>query len=849
MQRHFASVLLRLSMVSVALSTVCPDIYARHLSPEEALTILESSGARKAGGLPQQRMSLRHTVVDSASGIDAVYVFGREDAPGFCIAAADDAAGDILLGYSDSSVFNPSAIHPGLNWLLDVYSARVADASGSRAQRVARPAVSPMATTMWAQEEPYNDLCPEVWGQRSAAGCVAVAVAQAMKVHQWPATGAGMKEYDYTLVEDERHLSVNVSSDFASHTYRWEDMLDSYSAGSTDAQRQAVARLVFDCGVAAATEYSSSSSASSFEAGRGMIEHFAYDKGLRYLDRKWFAYGDWEEIIYAQLKQGRPVVYSGNSAVTGHTFLIDGADADGFFHFNWGWYGISDGYYSLADLSPTDPGDETRSYNSDQNMLVDITPDNGSAMPGCMVVADVLATNRETYRGDTDYISVLGGFYSMALGELQYSIGFMADTETPKYISVISSTLDPTWGYTSLSVFAGSFPEGEYDVYPVFKTGAGEWTKMYYERAITSGHLHFVKKDGTLTVSGGDVTAPVDGDVVSAVFGGVTPADGTEPRLFPGRMYNLAFDVTADGECLKQLNAVLASESGEVICEGHPLVVNFTGASTQAVSLALDIPASVTPGKYQVGCVMKADGRNMLVSEYEPVEILEEWITLDVNSLDLHIGDEYALKVSTHSELIPVDWSSSDESVAEVNSEGVVKALGEGETRIVATCGGVSAACDVKVSAVLPDSIVIKPKYLLLEVGQSQKLDVVIYPDNTTDKTVTWTCSDPTKVMVDDEGMLTALSAGYAELTATCGPVSAMCYVSALAGIAGIEADAVSVSGGRGVVCVGAPAGVTVTVYGLDGSMRYRGTAREIALPAGTYVVSVGDIAVKAVVD
>ncbi|MDE6655016.1 MAG: C10 family peptidase, partial [Muribaculaceae bacterium] len=831
MNIRFADVLLRLSVIAMALSAFCPASHARHLSPGQALETIAVRGPHKVAKVGDSGLTLSHTVTDAVTGTPTVYVFSRPEADGFYIVAADDAIGDILLGYSDSSSFGGTVANPGMRWLMETYSVRVAEASAPGAPRVERTEIKPLASTAWSQGTPYNDLCPVVGGNRTSAGCVAIAVAQAMKVHQWPPVGVGSKEYSYMLVDYDGQPTVEVSSDFAAHTYRWDEMLDSYLGASTEAQREAVARLCFDAGVAASMEYSSSSAARSLDAGCGMLRHFAYDKGMRYLDRKWFAYRQWEEIIYAQLQQGRPVIYSGTSDTVGHTFLIDGADGNGFFHFNWGWNGESDGYFSLADLTPVNTQDATRSYNWAQNMLVDVTPDAGSPLAGNMAIADAITTNRSVYNGDTDYVNVYGGFYSFALGSAQYSLGFMVDTETPKYISVLNSVLDPTWGYTQIAVYAGSFPEGEYDVYPVFRTEDGEWKKMYYDRSLTSGYLHFVKADGVLTITASTPDAPAAGDVVSAAYLGTRPADGIEPRLFPGREYDFTFGITTDGECLKEMRVALASEDGAVVALGQPVLVDLDKAGSVEISLPLSIPTDVEPGNYLVGCTVRANGEDVLISDYVQVEILREWISIDVDSVDLYIGDEYALKVSAHSDLIPVLWSSSDANVAEIDSEGVIKAVAQGHARITATCGGASAFCDVTVSPVLPDSIEIVPKYLLIEVGTSRKLDVKIYPDNTTDKTVTWTCSDPGKIKIDEDGVVTALTNGYAELTATCGDVSAVAYASAFASVGSVETDDVSVTAGHGMVHVEAPTGMVIAIYGIDGSLLYRGGEHDIQLP------------------
>lgn len=295
---------------------------------------------------------------------------------------------------------------------------------------------------------------------------------------------------------------------------------------------------------------------------------------------------------------------------------------------------------------------------------------------------------------------------------------------------------------------------------------------------------------------------------------------------------------------------VLVSPDGGVVLSSTPVVVDFSGASSERLSFPLTLPADIEPGTYQVGCMMKSGGKYLLVSDYTTVEIHKEWITLATDRLDLYIGDEYKLPVSSHSDLISVEWSSSDSQVAQVDADGVIHALAEGSALITASCGSVSAACEVTVSPVLPDSIEIKPKYVLIEVGGSRKLDVVIYPENTTDKTLTWTCTAPDRISVDADGTITAISNGYAELTASCGDVSATCYISAFAGIDDVPADSVSVSAVRGMVHVEAPSGMEVMVCNTDGSLRYRGVSHDIALPSGSvYIVVVGSTPFKVAVD
>ncbi|MDE6692412.1 MAG: Spi family protease inhibitor, partial [Muribaculaceae bacterium] len=138
------------------------EAYARHLQPEEAISMVRTGAMRSVSSA---RLKLAYTQKSDAS-VSTVYVFDREGAPGFYVLAADDAVGDIVLGYSHTGSFSADNMAPGMKWLLGVYSAQV-----SRCAEAAAPAgpkkvpqglqaVTPLMSTTWNQYEPYNDMCP-----------------------------------------------------------------------------------------------------------------------------------------------------------------------------------------------------------------------------------------------------------------------------------------------------------------------------------------------------------------------------------------------------------------------------------------------------------------------------------------------------------------------------------------------------------------------------------------------------------------------------------------------------------------------------------------------------------------
>lgn len=125
----------------------------------------------------------------------------------------------------------------------------------------------------------------------------------------------------------------------------------------------------------------------------------------------------------------------------------------------------------------------------------------------------------------------------------------------------------------------------------------------------------------------------------------------------------------------------------------------------------------------------------------------------------------------------PIAWSSSNEDVATVDENGTVTGVGVGSAEIIAVCGDVSAICQVSVQ-VLAEEIHLTPDTLALTVGETASIQAQVGPDNTTDKTVTWTSSNEAVATVAEDGTVTAVAAGTAEISAMCGDVTAICTVT-----------------------------------------------------------------------
>ncbi len=226
--------------------------------------------------------------------------------------------------------------------------------------------IEPLCKTTWNQDAPYNKETPVINGTQSPTGCVATSFAQAMYYFKYPDRGKGTVSY----INNGKTLRLNLGS----KALKWNDMLDSYTGNNyTDAQVDAVAYLMKACGYSVQMGYTQySSGAQSYRLINAMVNNFGYDSGATYEDRQYYSTADWTELIYNNIKNVGPVIYDGAAMEGGHSFICDGYSGDGYFHFNWGWGGLSDGYYVLDVLNPESQGTggAVGGFNYGQNAVI-----------------------------------------------------------------------------------------------------------------------------------------------------------------------------------------------------------------------------------------------------------------------------------------------------------------------------------------------------------------------------------------------------------------------------------------------------------------------------------------------
>ena len=176
-------------------------------------------------------------------------------------------------------------------------------------------------------------------------------------------------------------------------------------------------------------------------------------------------------------------------------------------------------------------------------------------------------------------------------------------------------------------------------------------------------------------------------------------------------------------------------------------------------------------------------------------------VTITQATAEMYIGETVQLNAT----VLPSDatdksltWTSSKLSVATVSNSGLVSAIAEGTSTIMASAGGKSSTCTITVSKkdIEVSSVELNKTALELVEGESETITATVKPDDASDKTIIWSTSDASVATVS-EGKIYAIKEGTATISATSGMKSATCNVSVRKKIIHVEEVNVNVSDKR----------------------------------------------------
>ena len=247
----------------------------------------------------------------------------------------------------------------------------------------------------------------------------------------------------------------------------------------------------------------------------------------------------------------------------------------------------------------------------------------------------------------------------------------------------------------------------------------------------------------------------------------------------------------------------------EEIIEAEDIVISPTGAQTLQPGEELQLTATISPeNATNKSVIWSSDDRDIaMVDATGLVKAIDEGVAIitasigkltatckltvareiiEVTSVEITPegpititeGEELQLTATIAPENATnkgVTWSSSDKTIATVSETGLVTAITAGEATITASAGEASDSVEITVEPLVVEveSVTITPaEAQQLTEGEELQLTATVAPENATNKEVTWSSSDKTIATVSETGLVTAIAAGEATITASAGEAS-----------------------------------------------------------------------------
>lgn len=662
-------------------ATVCAigiSAYASPLTPAEALARLNTTAPamRPAAGDVCLRLTQKH------DGADALYLFSRGADKGFLLLPADDSSAP-LLGYSDSGSFPESDadISPDFRYWMEFLAAQVAANADAGAAyvpaRVVGSAIDPLVLTRWNQDAPYFNDCPVAGTRHCYTGCVATAMSQVLYYHQYPAVGTG--SHTYTWKNPVTEKDTTISFDYASTTFDWDAMSHIYDKESTEVSREAVAKLMLAAGVAVDMDYGlSGSGAAAILIPKAMVDYFGYDKGCRQYYRDYYGVDEWNQLVYDQLSSCGPLQYSGQSNDGGHSFVCDGYDGNGYFHINWGWGGMSDGYFLLTVLDPGTQGigGSTSGYNFSQSVVGNVSTEQTSTdiYPVFYAEGPLTLDKDSVDLGDRVLVHT-GGTFNYSAGTVsKVTFGLKltsADGKVRYLVGGTASNLGIGYGISSFNVtIPDGLEDGTYTATLAMRNTQNEWEDVRMPVG--------VRDEYELSVADG-IVALSEGETAEITISGLT----NDTPFFIGENFEISADIenATDVEYLEEVRVTLTpvDDDSTVIAVGENISLDIPAGSTQKLDYLSTFEATT-------GNTLGAGTYNLYISRR------------DVNSY-VHLAGPLTIELQ---DAVTTEVKVTEFSITRTQYKDAIKASAKVECTSGYYCGVISLAiADIETGRVL----------------------------------------------------------------------------------------------------------------------------------------------------
>ena len=362
----------RFLLYTLLLLCTTSRIFAEKISQQTAMLVAKNFyyEAQTSKKIEYNQISVSEIFDVKRDGNSVYYAFNFTNG-GFVIVSADDFFTPVI-GYNTEGVYNETNAPENWQWLMNEYAEMLAfgqkqkmetnpeytpmwqhltaDKPSSLSRGSREIIVVPLTKAMWYQDYPYNyyaPLDPRGSGGRVYTGCVATAMSIIMQYWRWPKQGTGSHSYTPSLMFCDTQYPVQYAN-FGETGYFYEGMPYTLLKNISE---NPVALLMYHCGVSVDMMYCySGSGAYSHDVPAAIKKYFKYDNSAKIYYKDYMNEQTWKNLLKTDLDKGFPLYASGQSTSGGHAFVCDGYTSDDLFHYNFGWGGAANGYYTVNNI-------------------------------------------------------------------------------------------------------------------------------------------------------------------------------------------------------------------------------------------------------------------------------------------------------------------------------------------------------------------------------------------------------------------------------------------------------------------------------------------------------------------
>ena len=784
-----------------------------------AATVTESQARAIAGRFFNVDMPQRPATMKGNGAKAAYYVFNNPEQPGWVIVAGDDRARTILA-YSDEDYFDAGDVPECVQDWLNDYTEQLArlDTAFPKASDEAsiqtltsgdKVRIAPLLSCNWAQGLPFNQQCATYTSSGTTsycpAGCVAIAMAQIMYYYKSSIECLTIPAYTSST------LSAYMS-ELPATTFNYDIMNDWYDKEeNTSASAQETARLVRYCAQSVKMNFGKSSSSATSQRN-AFVYYFGFDKDAQQLARTDYTAAEWEDIVYNELANGRPVYISAHKTSGGHAFVCDGY-TDGLYHINWGWRGHQNGYFALNALNDDNAGGTgaavgDEGYTLNVQIMVGLQPDLGT---GTSTNGNIVGLYRTCEASPTSYtrsnssvsftdVSLTAYYWNYSSQSYTYDLGWGLYDSDGNLVSTHSAVSNRSLGggyYSTVtkSITMGKNLTGTYYLKPVCRLSG---SSTYYP--CRGSGVNFIK--ATITDTKLILKVYDEQEVMNLKVNSVT----TSPIKKVGSPWQLILNVTNQG--LTDYNSIYMWVGGTKISgtytdigigETGNVMMNYTPSATGTITFEFTSDKDGTKLlKSHNVTINSATAATITGSTLSSVVGTTFNASINANNTNTSTYNDYLVAklykkennagssgyyCSAQSQILNLASNSTQ------NVEFAFTNLDYNETYFVifyyynnGELVRINSTATRKVeSPYLVTSITLNEQEMTLNVGEEFTLIPAILPENADYKNVIWSSSDSEVASVDTQGKVTALAAGNATITATTtdgSNLSASCQVT-----------------------------------------------------------------------